>query len=961
MIRTPNATHRGAPFSGRRREIGILAHLLDEGLAGTLSLIRVSGETGIGRRRLIAEALKHGPDAEWIHLAPGGVEQDLPRWIRTELFDLLDSYPETPEPSWALHALSPWARELRRRAAVPALSRERIPADTGPEIVGSAVGALLNALTGRTLIVVDAGLWPRPRSSGDRMLRALAAALRGPGAVMLAACPSQEAWDPEGVRTVKLEPLRLEDIEELCTAWTGDADTHRLAAFLARITGGHPFFLHETIRWLEELGHVRVEEDAKRVDFLDPIGRLPIPLFLRTVMDSRYHRLSPSAAHLLRLLSRFDGKCEPETLRDLSGFSDDAFDDALAALRRRGFLLRRTSRHPLALASPLWRKVVREAPVPVPRRARPPSPCGGDRTSPRPVLAASVAELNAIRTAKIGPETTAWSRGLARIYRLSRFRPGPAWAGVRGRLAVLAARGRLEEGRMASARRWIRWGRTQLAPARHPAMRRELWRLRAVIAEREGQHGDAEAAREAARAEALDAGHLRSAARLLAVVSEQNRRQGRLEPAHADAARAARDLAAMGLTAWAERAGYTAVAARIDARKLEAARRDRETLPLSEAARKEIQERLIHLTQDPPVSLSPVPPLEGWGWGLDESTGWCRAQRDLSALGSRWNRNGASDMEAGLGTLDSELAGRGYGVARADLAEIALVLAPPGVSPREVERRMEIAVARNRELGCPERNRFLARTLRTVHGAHPAFPRLLSRDLLESVPAKADPPAVRWHLLGRPRVATPSREWPMALWPEWWLALWTEVLAVTLSGDRLSCEEAERLVRNAGDAPSGDLDAVLHEGNQKLQNGGHGMGGIERHGTAIHMGWGRLWCDVREILDALAGTEAGVQAGVQAGTQAGAQAGTGRDREIRDRVLTLAAGPLLPGMEGERIGRLRRRIRSGLEAVLRERLDRPERIAPDQRVRWLEGLSLVLGPESPAIALMARTRPPASP
>ncbi len=54
------ATHRGAPFAGRRREIGILTHLIDEGLWGRHRLVCVEAEPGMGRRRLIAEALHRG-------------------------------------------------------------------------------------------------------------------------------------------------------------------------------------------------------------------------------------------------------------------------------------------------------------------------------------------------------------------------------------------------------------------------------------------------------------------------------------------------------------------------------------------------------------------------------------------------------------------------------------------------------------------------------------------------------------------------------------------------------------------------------------------------------------------------------------------------------------------------------------------------------------------------------------
>ena len=208
----PGPTHSGSPFVGRSREIGILTHLLEEGLEGRLGLIRVAGSTGSGRRRLIAEALNRGPDAEWIHLAPGGVEADLRRWARTELIDLLDSYPDAPIPSWAIHVLEPWAPMLAERSAVPALSREAIPERDAPVVLGKAIGAVLLALTGRTSVIVDAGLIPR-RGALVRTLSALIESLREPGAVVIAAAESEGlATDPRGERTLLLESLdRVDD------------------------------------------------------------------------------------------------------------------------------------------------------------------------------------------------------------------------------------------------------------------------------------------------------------------------------------------------------------------------------------------------------------------------------------------------------------------------------------------------------------------------------------------------------------------------------------------------------------------------------------------------------------------------------------------------------------------------------------------------------------------------------
>ncbi|HET9233248.1 MAG TPA: hypothetical protein VFP10_03840, partial [Candidatus Eisenbacteria bacterium] len=417
---SPGPTHSGTPFAGRTREIGILTHLLEEGIAGRLGLIRVAGSTGSGRRRLIAEALNRGPDVEWIHLAPGGVEPDLQRWVRTELIDLLDTYPEVPLPSWALSVLEPWAPILGARCAVPVLARERVPEEDAPTVVGRAIGALLLALTGRTCVIVDAGLWPKePKAS--RTLTALARALEEPGAVMIVASTLQGLTpDPRTERTLLLEPLDREAVSELARRWMPGSSSDGLASWLARVTSGHPFFIHETVRWLEELGHVRVHEDDRRIDLLSPIDRWPYPLNLEAVMETRHRRLPPSSARLLELIANEDGRLEAETLRARWG-DDDSFEESVAWLRRRDFLRDRGTRRPLALASPLWRSFAQGNVFALPGRPQ-------AVFLPEAPLARLMDRVEELLAQPVEIETL--TREVADIARRLRGRRGPAWDGV---------------------------------------------------------------------------------------------------------------------------------------------------------------------------------------------------------------------------------------------------------------------------------------------------------------------------------------------------------------------------------------------------------------------------------------------------------------------------------------------------------------------------------------------------
>ena len=671
---TQSATHRGAPFVGRGREIGILTHLIKEGLEGETGLIRVSGEAGMGRRRVIAEALSQGPDAEWIHLAAGDVEADLRRWVRTELFDLLDTYPDLPYPSWALHTLAGWAPALRRRAAVPAVAGERPPRGMKPEVLGRAVGSLLHTLTGRTLVLVDAGLWPNPETPRSRLLDSMTQALSVPGALTLTAAPPPDTpeVDKEGVRTLSLGPLRRRHLEDLLEAWTGDLD-ETLAAWLWRVSHGHPFFVHEVVRWLEEMGHVRVDEEHKRIEVLSPTFRLPVPMHLHAVMESRHGRLPPPATRLLHLLRQVDGRLEVEAVRRLYDREDEEFEEALSVLRRREFLLRRTSRRPLAMSSPAWQPVIDEAAKHYPRHAYRP-PRNGDRP-PRPAtpLAQTLGRLETLRWKGLDREQI--HGVLASARRIARGRLGPAWDGVRGRLAVAAARQRLEENRLGAASLWVRWGRDRLSAQLHPALRRGLCENLTEILERQGKPAEAARQRRVALHEAVESGHWLAAAQIRAAIAEGERRLGNLGPALAESARAEAELATMGLSEGARLARWTRLRTLLADRRLDEideilGTESHEPDPELEEMEKEMES----LRRSPPLSLGPRASAlaQEWGWGLDAhdiGLGYEKPIRDAWRAG---RRDGALSLVRRLKPVRDHLERVNHQTALVDLDELEL-------------------------------------------------------------------------------------------------------------------------------------------------------------------------------------------------------------------------------------------------------------------------------------------------
>jgi hypothetical protein len=484
-----------------------------------------------------------------------------------------------------------------------------------------------------------------------------------------------------------------------------------------------------------------------------------------------------------------------------------------------------------------------------------------------------------------------------------------------------------------------------------PALRRALWRLEAKAWEERRRPDMALHAGAAARNEALCAGHLLAAARLRAIVAEGHRRAGKLDAARAEARRAARELSVMGFRALAELAAYTVVASLLDSRNLEGARRELERRSLPASGIVEIGQRLKRLEESPPLPVAQARPPQGWGWGLDSASGWREAQSRLARVASLWAGKKGRDANARARALDRDLQAWGFAVARADLAELELAVRLENADDPTRAARLAAAVERNRSVGSPGRDRFLARTGRRFSlGDLPLFRESLAPLLLEPVNPPPAPSPVRLYLLGRPRIETPFKEWPLSLWPEWLSRLWTHVLSVDLLDASTSVAEAERLLRSAADTPPGDLGSLLYEGNQWLRNGQRVAGGIHVRGGELTVEWEGLWCDAREVVYALLEAER-------------LSAGGGEAAEIqglRERALSLVSGPLLPGMEDEPVAGWRRALNAMLDRAITARLSEEAAVDPDLRNDWLEGLTCVLGRKAPPVVILERMKSPAA-
>jgi DNA-binding CsgD family transcriptional regulator/tetratricopeptide (TPR) repeat protein len=274
------ATTTGTALHGRAPELAVLREALGSLRSGTGVVVVIEGSPGIGKSRLLAEAVRLAGRVP----ARVGLGETDPAEAVVELAPLL-------------RALFDGAEPLLERAALPT-------ALSGPEqrywLVQDLESLLERAAAVAPLVVcLDDLQWA---DSGTlAALRALPARLESvPVAWVLAARPLQpgsalaavvEQLESGGARRITLEPLPPAAVAELASevmAATPDQPLLDLAAEAA----GNPFFLVELLRGLREERLVRIEDGVAR------LVEARLPKRVAAGMRHRLARLSESARQL---------------------------------------------------------------------------------------------------------------------------------------------------------------------------------------------------------------------------------------------------------------------------------------------------------------------------------------------------------------------------------------------------------------------------------------------------------------------------------------------------------------------------------------------------------------------------------------------------------------------------------------------------------------------------------------
>jgi adenylate cyclase len=297
-----------SPFVGRGAELAQLRGALLRGAA--LRCIEVVGEAGIGKSRLVQEALRSLPPATVV----------LPLACR-------ESSARRAYVPW-LHLLRRWPAELpgADRAAQLALALDgRAAAPLEPGEVARALRALLAALLAAhpVIITLDDAQWIDPSS---RLL--LQQLTRDPpeGALTVIATRRDDQADDWGAgapaQRIALGALALPEARRLAELASGGLDDG-LAELACLRGGGNPLFVEEVARALRD-GSQDFRE-AARLELSLARARERVPETLWGVVAARIDALPESAKRVLEMAAVVGERFDADLVRDVApGISEEA-------------------------------------------------------------------------------------------------------------------------------------------------------------------------------------------------------------------------------------------------------------------------------------------------------------------------------------------------------------------------------------------------------------------------------------------------------------------------------------------------------------------------------------------------------------------------------------------------------------------------------------------------------------
>ena len=296
---------------GRQEELGLLRNSLERAVAGEQATVLVGGEAGVGKSRLVHDLIDQTRQSGVRALVGGCVELDGGGIPFAPLVDMIRAFAAELGPVELDEVLGGAREEIAR--LVPELE-EATPTGAADNPGPSRVLELMLGVIGRLaaaaplMLVFEDVQWA-DRSTLD-LLALLIARASGRRLLVVLTVRSDELhrahpfrrmaahWEQQRlVQRLELERLGPQDVAAQIEAIVGERPDGELIEFVAERSEGIPLFVEEL------LGAVR---DGRRDhDYLPPS--------LRDVLLARAELLSPSAQHVLRVVSA-GGRWVPDGL-----------------------------------------------------------------------------------------------------------------------------------------------------------------------------------------------------------------------------------------------------------------------------------------------------------------------------------------------------------------------------------------------------------------------------------------------------------------------------------------------------------------------------------------------------------------------------------------------------------------------------------------------------------------------
>jgi ABC-type transport system substrate-binding protein/class 3 adenylate cyclase len=326
--RGPAQVRAVVPMVGRSVELAVLDEACQAIADGSGAIVSITGESGIGKSRLVIEARRRfGDRIRFLEGRAGSYAESFPYWpVRDLLRDWLGIAADAPEArvrlelKAALGGLGEGAEfaypflarllalplEAEADAALRELSREAVQQQTF-----AAMGAVVHRLAeARPLcIVIDDLQWADSLTIElVEDLLALTDQVQLGLVLIYRAERDQPSWRlgeharavfPHRYHEIELRPLPPGASRELAEALAESALPGSLADLLAERAGGNPFFLEEALQDLIERGALRRREGAWEL----ADGHVAVPTLVQGALQARLDRLPARTREVVSVAS----------------------------------------------------------------------------------------------------------------------------------------------------------------------------------------------------------------------------------------------------------------------------------------------------------------------------------------------------------------------------------------------------------------------------------------------------------------------------------------------------------------------------------------------------------------------------------------------------------------------------------------------------------------------------------